>query len=159
MSEFKVGDKVVIKGGGWGLGDIDLRDLNIAVNETVLTISSIKGGFALFREFDGCKVYHNYVGISLIGLKPAATQHKRDELKAAIELVQSYRLEVEYFTGGLWKFSHREVCGSPAKYRVKLASILDSLLPLETPQQKKLKELEEQQRAIAEQMEQLRAEL
>ena len=143
MNKFKVGDKVVIVDGGYGLDLSDLCNLGIVINVTVLTIKSIKNDRATFKEVDGCDAYTLYRGIHPTGLKLAdTTQQKRAELKAAIELVQSY--------GGGISYPGSYGCGT---------YFTDKVLPLESPQQKKLKELEKQQLEIVAKMEQLRSEL
>jgi hypothetical protein len=151
MSEFKVGDKVVV-GDGYGLSDTDMHILGVLPDVTVVTIKSIKGYRALFHEFDGQDVWQDYVGIALSGLTLAdTTQQKRTELKAAIELVQSYGVATHPTQTRVW-------CNGDATDRT-VEGMLDLLLPLETPAQKKLKELEQQQLAIAAQMEELRSSL
>jgi len=82
---------------------------------------------------------------------PVDTQQKRKELKAAIELVQSYKVATHPVSGMVWMDGD-----------VKDRSVDDMvalLLPLESPQQKKLRELERQQLEIVAKMEQLRSEL
>ena len=151
MSKFKVGDKVVVKD-GYGLCLSELRGLGILPDVTVLTVKSFVGYRAFFKEFDGLDAYSGYIGIAFSGLTLADdTQQKRNELKAAIELVQSYEVATQPKSKYVW------VNGDTLTRSVD--EMVDKLLPLETPQQKKLKELEQQQLEIAAKMEQLRSEL
>jgi len=162
MNKFKVGDKVVIVDGGYGLDLSDLCNLGIVINDTVLTIKAIKGGRATFKEVDGCDAYTLYKGIHLTGLKSAdTTQQKRAELKAAIELVQSYKIITtasQAYVNSDATYTFNTMGGGSLGW-TGLEGLLDKLLPLESPQQKKLKELEKQQLEIVAKMEQLRSEL
>jgi len=76
---------------------------------------------------------------------------KRTELVDAIRLVQSYQIGMYAGCGTVYSR------GTTAYENPQ--DLVDVLLPLETPNQAKLRELEEQQRAIAEQMELLRTQL
>ena len=160
MSKFKVGDKVVVAG-GHGLSKRDLLSLGVVPDETVVTIGRIWGGRALLDEFAGADVWTDYCGISLTGLTLVTpTQQKRAELKAALELVQSYNIII---TGGQAAAYYNPVytyniLGSGDAWG-SLDGMVNHLLPLESPQQKKLKELEKQQLEIVAKMEQLRSEL
>lgn len=151
MNKFKVGDKVVVAG-GHGLSKRDLLSLGVVPDETVVTIGRIWGGRALLDEFAGADVWTDYCGISLTGLTLVTpTQQKRAELKAAIELVQSYKVVTHPRKELVWVYGNIE--------DRSVDDLIDLLLPLESPQQKKLKELEKQQLEIVAKMEQLRSEL
>ena len=132
MSKFKKGDKVERKDG-----------TTFSNRELVATVDYVEGCRVFLIE-TGC--WASASGLALLD----TTQDKRDELEAAIKLVKGYEVQVYNSCG----FSFH---GDGDFYT--LEGVLDKLLPIETPQQKKLKELEQQQLAIAAQMKQLRNEL
>lgn len=85
--------------------------------------------------------------MTLEALQP---EYCRQKLKEAIELVQSYKMGV-YSDG-------RVHIGTNGIIR-SIDNALDYLFPVLSPAQQKLKELEEKQREIANQMEELRKQL
>jgi len=136
MSKFKVGDKVVcVDSSG------DLASSNLLFGEEY-TIREVESGpdytYPLFKLVGVPGGYYSYTRFK----SADTTQQKRTELKAALELVQSY--------GGGISYPGAYGCGT---------YFTDKVLPLESPQQKKLKELEKQQLEIVAKMEQLRSEL
>jgi hypothetical protein len=132
MSKFKVGDRVVCVDDTWSGG---------LSNGAVYTVTEVSETRVLVAGppywFSGSR------------FEPAdSTQFKRDELQAALELVHSYKLGMNPSKGTVWAHYHASDMAHE--------EALDYLLPLETPAQKKLKELEQQQLAIVAQMEELR---
>jgi len=103
---------------------------------------------------DGDRVYaketNTWVAEGRVKFYGLSTRAKREELEAAIMLVQSYNVQ-------LVRNNSLYIAGSTSDYN--LPKLLEKLLPLESPAQKKLKELEDQQRELANQMEKLRSEL
>jgi len=136
MSKFKVGDKVKKKE-GVNRGEWD--------EYPYVTIKTINGDRVWSVETD------TYCRISSIELYNDL-EGKRTELVDAIRLVQSYQIGIFASDGELYAKGHTKEYKNPQ-------DLVDVLLPLETPNQAKLRELEEQQRAIAEQMELLRTQL
>ena len=139
--KFKKGDRVVKIGGGLWRG-----------LEEVVTVDRIDG------ERVWAKEPNSWLWAGSVEFAHT-TQDNRDELEAALKLLQEYGIIVTGSQTG---------STTPATFKYTLLGqkpwvgelgILNKVLPLETPQQKKLKELEQQQLAIAVQMKQLRNEL
>ena len=81
--------------------------------------------------------------------------HERDFTLACINHLFDKGIELELFYSDTDKFFYKCRLGYSARtYTTK--ELIDTLYPTETPQQKKLKELEEQQRKIAAEMQALR---
>jgi hypothetical protein len=138
MSKFKAGDKVCKKfpnnQGSWDA-------------HKYVTVDYVDGKWVYAKETGSLRVAEDRVKFYEL-----STRAKREELVAALRLVQSYKVGVFASDGELY------VRGVKGEYQ-NPQDLVDVLIPLETPNQAKLRELEEKQRAIAEQMEQLRSEL
>lgn len=135
MAKFKKGDKVVKKA-SISKGEWD--------NYPYVTVDKVDTDGSVWVE--ETKTYCLQKNLELYD----DVQDKRDKLEAAIRLVQSYKIGVNVLDDRVYimnRFSSE----------LSIGEVLDELLPLETPQQKKLKELEVKQREIADQMEQIRS--
>lgn len=133
MSRFKAGDKVVKKARE-AVGEWDKHPF--------VTVKCVEGYRVWAVETD------TWFSMDCIELYNDV-QGKRDELEAAIKLVQGYGVQVGV-----------DLLYCPGKISTSsLTEVLDHLLPLETPQQKEMKELEAQQRDLADRMEKLRSQL
>jgi len=136
MSKFKAGDKVVKKFpngqvGGWE-------------DHKYVTVDYVDDDWVYAKETGG------WVHEDRVKFYELSTRAEREELEAAIKLCQSYNVQ-------LW-YGHSMSVDGMADF-LTMNGILDKVLPLESPAQKKLKELEDQQRELANQMEKLRSEL
>lgn len=134
MSKFKAGDKVRKKK-GVNKGEWD--------NYPYVTVRYVDDG-EVWVEETGTFCYEDSLEFY------NSIEEEREELLKALELVRSYKIGM-YSSQSLFYYKSFD--------SVVPQGIVDYLLPLETPQQAKLRELEEQQRSIAEQMEQLRSQL
>jgi len=141
MAKFKKGDVVECTDNGGDFASAYLVPGEKYIIEEVegyayplYRLEGVRGGFYSSTRFN-----------------PVDTQQKREELKAAIELVQAYEVVTPLDTRLVW--------ARGATLHRSVDQMVDKLLPLETPQQKKLKELEQQQLEIVAKMEQLRSEL
>jgi hypothetical protein len=139
VSKFKAGDKVVRSNRAYGSVGWD--------NFDYVTVSHVKGDM-VYAEETGA-----WVGEDEVEFYDLPTIAKRQQLVAAIILVQSYNIGMSCVDGELW------ADGAMDKAYTNPRGLVNVLLPLESPVHKKLKELGAQQRAIADQMEKLRAEL
>lgn len=133
MSRFKVGDKVVAviveAPFEWELTCGKTYTVSSFDGESVYLEEDSRGGFYCYRFM-----------------------LERDFLEMCLKKV------VEKDIGVLVGGKARPVY-LPSEFSTTIPELLDELYSTETPQQKKLKELEEQQRKIAAEMEQLRSEL
>ena len=138
MSKFKAGDKVVKKYpngqvGGWE-------------DHKHVTVDYVDDDWVYAKETGG------WVHEDRVKFYEPSMRAEREELMAALRLCQSYQIGM-YATDGVVYSS-----GIQGDY-LNPQDLVDVLLPLESPAQKKLKELEDQQRELANQMEKLRSEL
>jgi len=161
MSEFKVGDKVTIRSGGWGISTNDLKALGVEVGVTIFTIRSIvDGDWAALVElplFESRTI--SFSGLDLVD----SVELKRQALKSALELVNKYLIGVGANPTNP-KYSiysaHANVANGGANlYEGDLCHLLDTLFPKETPAQKELKQLEDQQRELADKISEVRKKL
>lgn len=136
MSKFKVGDKVVC---------VAVPNSYLITEGEVYTVEQVNSVDEV--RVCGSRTYYLPYRFRLLN----STQQKRAELKAAIELVQSYKVATHPSKELVWVYGNIE--------DRSVDDLIDLLLPLESPQQKKLKELEKQQLEIVAKMEQLRSEL
>ena len=146
MSKFKVGDKVVC---------VAVGDNYLITEGEVYTVEQVNSVDEV--RVCGSRTYYLPYRFRLLN----STQQKRAELKAAIELVQSYKIITtasQAYVNSDATYTFNTMGGGSLGW-TGLEGLLDKLLPLESPQQKKLKELEKQQLEIVAKMEQLRSEL
>lgn len=92
----------------------------------------------------------------------ANLMNEREFVEMCINAIMDRRIEVENIRCNgqdNYKISVRNQDGTNIYYRKCLKQFLDSMYPTETPQQKQLRELEEQQRKLADQIKSLREEM
>ena len=137
MSKFKAGDKVVKKypsiHGSWDTHEYVTVDY--VVDDRVYA-----------------KETGTWVAEDRVKFYEPSTRAKREELEAALNIVYAYNIGIVGSGGMYIRNEGSEIYRSQQEF-------LDVLIPLESPAQKKLKELEDQQRELANQMEKLRSEL
>ena len=147
MYKFKVGDKVTLNADSKWADGSDHNPVGV-----VGTIDDVEGFGCLDVHVEWPDCANSYDSADLTLVETTAT--KRQALSDAMDLVRDYKVGVNV-GGGTQCFYH----GSSHALAGQRDKVLDKLFPLETPAQKKLKELEAQQRELANQMEELRKEL
>ena len=148
MYKFKVGDKVTLNADSKWADGSDHNPVGV-----VGTIDDVEGFGCLDVHVEWPDCANSYDSADLTLVETTAT--KRQALSDAIDLIR--KCDVRRYTN-----SFREETLRVGEYYSKVVTqeeVLNQLFPLETPAQKKLKELEAQQRELANQMEELRKEL
>lgn len=160
MSEckFKVGDKVTVVYRGSGCGSRYVGRV-VTITEAKPTGYNGKPGYkvspaignTLSGNFDG------YIGERTFELFEQTTEEKRQELSDAFNVLRKHQIGFNPQADG-------KLGCEIAWYENKLKNrtpeeLIDHLLPLETPQQKEVREIREQQEALAERLKQLEEEI
>jgi len=115
------------------------RELNNGHHYTVTNVG-IRTGYLYLDGVTGAYQPDRFVMIEDVG-------RQRKVLSTAIEIVQQYGVGVSVYDDLVWTEDREE----------KLpAQLIDELLPIETPHQAKMRELEQRQRAIEDELRQLR---
>ena len=151
MYKFKVGDKVTLNADSeWA----SLPRTNpVGVVGTIYDVER-PGRLDVHVEWPEGSNSYDSADLTLVGtIETTAT--KRQALSDAIDLMEEHNVR-RYVNVGL---GGTLAVGDPLSGYLTQDELLDKLFPLETPTQKKLKELEAQQRELANQMEELRKEL
>ena len=144
MSKFKKGDKVVVVDNSSMSGKEKDSSHRAPALFDIVEVAGIGPAGMVELEFSGS-----------ISWATDRFVHERDFTLACINHLFDKSIELELFYSDTDEFFYKCRLGYSARtYTTK--ELIDTLYPTETPQQKKLKELEEQQRKIAAEMQALR---